>query len=35
MKAYDEHNAQKKIAFEKAKAEQSAKVMNDGGKSLF
>lgn len=35
MKAYDEHNALKKIAFEKAKAEQSSKVMEDGGKSLF
>jgi hypothetical protein len=35
MKAYDEHNALKKTAFEKAKAEQSTTVMEDGGKSLF
>jgi hypothetical protein len=35
MKAYDEHNRAKKEAFEKAKAEQASKVMEDGGKSLF
>ena len=35
MKIHDEHNALKKTAYEKVKAGQGAKVMIDGGKSLF